>query len=133
MKQEICSINNIILAYRNTRLGRSKHKEGAIAFNEHETINLQKLRQSLIDGTYVPKGYTRFYAFEPKRRLIFAPQYQDKIVHHAVNNVLHQQLLQNSLLIAMLAYKGEATDRRYVVHKSLCTRPRNCMGRISIL
>lgn len=92
MFQQICSIENIKEAYRKTRLGKGKHKISAIDFERSESRNLRQLQKELKKGTYRPRAYHRFYVFEPKRRLIQAPSYRDKIVQHAINNVLHPVL-----------------------------------------
>lgn len=79
---------NFIDAYRKTQKGQHYHSSGARAFRVHEATNIESLRRSLIEETYAPKEYHNFYVYEPKKRCIYAPQYGDKIVQHAVNNIL---------------------------------------------
>jgi retron-type reverse transcriptase len=37
---------------------------------------------------YKPEPYRQFYVYEPKRRLIAAPSFRDRVVHHAVVQVI---------------------------------------------
>ena len=42
----------------------------------------------LIEETWQPGRYTEFHIYEPKQRLISAAPFPDRVVHHAVMNVL---------------------------------------------
>lgn len=94
IKQDLFSktINevNLYKAYKQTQKGKSKYKPDAMKFALDETYNLAELKQSLIDETYEFGGYDTFPVFEPKPRIINAPQYKDKIVQIAINNVLKE-------------------------------------------
>ncbi|MCU0293392.1 MAG: reverse transcriptase/maturase family protein [Thermoanaerobaculaceae bacterium] len=46
------------------------------------------LRRELLDGSYRPGGYRTFVVREPKRRLISAAAFRDRVVHHALTRVL---------------------------------------------
>ncbi|WP_299316217.1 reverse transcriptase/maturase family protein [uncultured Halomonas sp.] len=88
MFSRIISEENFADAYRKTQRGRPKFSPGAIRFSSNETQNLEILRRQVSSGSYQPQEYVCFSVFEPKERIIYAPQYRDKIVQHAVNNVL---------------------------------------------
>lgn len=88
MFNKIISPENFARAYRQTRVGSPKHRDGAIRFSDNETNNIEQLRQEFIHGEYWPKEYFQFSIYEPKERVIYAPRYRDKIAQHAVNNVL---------------------------------------------
>lgn len=46
-------------------------------------------RESLINGTYKTSGYRQKKIYEPKERTIYIlPFYPDRIVHHAIMNIL---------------------------------------------
>lgn len=81
---------NFYNAYKQTQKGDSKYGFDAMKFAIDETYNLEELVRSLIEETYVFGGYTEFEVFEPKPRIINAPQYKDKIVQVAINNVLKE-------------------------------------------
>lgn len=81
---------NIYQAYKKALEGDSKYNPEAMKFMMDEVYNLDKLRQSLIDGTYEFDGYIRLIVFEPKKRIVDAPHFKDKIVQLAINNVLKE-------------------------------------------
>lgn len=88
MFDQIISPDNFADAYRRTQRGRPKFKVEAIRFAQNEAHNLERLRQEVASAEYRPSDYIEFSVFEPKERVIYAPQYRDKIVQHAINNVL---------------------------------------------
>jgi RNA-directed DNA polymerase len=45
---------------------------------------LEALRQSLLMGGWMPRGFTRFVIHEPKERTIHAPCFEDRVIHHAL-------------------------------------------------
>jgi retron-type reverse transcriptase len=42
----------------------------------------------LHDHTYTPGSYTNFYIYEPKKRLISAAPFRDRVVHHALCRII---------------------------------------------
>lgn len=46
--------------------------------------NLLELKKRLLSGKYSPGRHRLFYVYDPKHRLISAPPFADRIVHHAV-------------------------------------------------
>lgn len=87
---KIMDKDNIYKAFKKVSLGKNKYKIDAIKFEQDETYNLNELRNSLKYKTYKHDGYTEFYVYEPKKRLIYAPSFKDKVVQIAVNNILKE-------------------------------------------
>ena len=84
----ICSIENLQLADSIARKGKL-NQPGVIEHDKNRDKNIQDLLMALINQTYKTSPYTTFTIFEPKERLIFRlPYYPDRILHHAVMNVL---------------------------------------------
>lgn len=86
--EEITSLENLELAYKQTQKGEEKYKVAAMKFARDESYNLQELRNELISRTYEFGEYVRFKVYEPKERVIHAPEYRDKIVQIAISNVI---------------------------------------------
>lgn len=112
---EITSMNNLERAYKQAMKGKNKFNKEAMVYSQNETHNLNKLQASLINGTYEFGSYNKFYVHEPKVRLIHAPQHQDKIIQHAINNVI-KHIYQRCFIYdsyACIDYKGthKAVDR----------------------
>lgn len=64
-----------------------KDKKSAYAcftFEKSLSFHIEELHTRLANGTYNPKPYHQFYVYEPKRRLISAPAFRDRVVQHAV-------------------------------------------------
>lgn len=84
--REITSFENLLLAFRKAARGkRSTRAVALFEFNLEE--KLIDLRADLLDGSYAPAGYTSFLVHDPKRRLISAAPFRDRVVHHALMNV----------------------------------------------
>jgi RNA-directed DNA polymerase len=79
--------DNLLLAYRKASKGK-RGKAPAARFEYHLEDNLITLQEELRDKTYRPGTYHSFYIHEPKRRLISAAPFRDRVVHHALCNVI---------------------------------------------
>ncbi len=85
---EITDTENMYKAYKKTQEASLKYKHRSLIFDQNRTQNLKALRESLLDGTYQPGKYIRFTVYEPKERIIDAPDFKDKIVQHMLVNVI---------------------------------------------
>ena len=86
LQERLCDWENLRLAYQNA--SRGKRGRGATA--EFESLladNLLELEEQLRGQTYQPGAYSSFYIHEPKKRLISAAPFRDRVVHHALCNV----------------------------------------------
>lgn len=62
---------------------------GVVEHDRNRDQNIRDLHQALLTRTYKTSQYTTFTIYEPKERLIFRlPYFPDRIVHHAVMNIL---------------------------------------------
>ncbi|MBI9031969.1 RNA-dependent DNA polymerase [bacterium] len=67
---------------------RKRYKPAVLEFNNNLGENLLQLQKELQDGEYMPGSYKYFKITEPKERDVYAAPYRDRIVHHALLNVL---------------------------------------------
>lgn len=85
---KIVDKDNLLLAYKKAK----KHKswQQKVIRVEKDLDNLiEELRLSLINGTYKTAEYRTKKIYEPKERTIYVlPFYPDRIVHHAIMNIL---------------------------------------------
>lgn len=85
---QICSIENLYLADKKARKDKS-NQYGIRRHDQNRDANILSLHAQLINKTYKTSSYTTFRIHEPKEREIFKlPYYPDRIVHHAIMNVL---------------------------------------------
>lgn len=83
----LCAWENLLLAWRNA--ARGKRGTASVARFEHRLEEgLVDLRRALLAGTYRPGQYVHFHIREPKPRKISAAPFQDRVVHHALCNVI---------------------------------------------
>jgi len=84
---KIWSFENLYLAYRKARKGK-RGKTPAAAFEQVQEQELLALNDELRTRTYTPGSYHSFFIHEPKRRLISAAPFRDRIVHHALCRII---------------------------------------------
>ena len=85
--ERLSSFENLLLAYRKAARGKRMRPDVA-AFDYHLEANLLRLRDQLRAQTYRPGPYRRFSIADPKPRVISAAPFADRVVHHALTNVL---------------------------------------------
>jgi retron-type reverse transcriptase len=79
--------DNLCLAYRRARKGK-RSRRSAADFEFNREANLVRVQEELAGKKYLPGPYTSFYIHEPKRRLISAAPFRDRVVHHALCQVI---------------------------------------------
>jgi len=85
--ESICSFENLLSAWRQAR--RGKRNKGVVAAFEVNLENeLVSLRNELLSQTYVPGAYRAFMIFDPQKRMISAAPFRDRVVHHALCNII---------------------------------------------
>lgn len=78
---------NLRLAYQRTSQGKQGQPNVAL-FTYYLEDNLLQLQHELRTFTYRPGSYVSFTIHEPKRRLISAAPFRDRVVHHALCNLI---------------------------------------------
>ena len=76
-----------MLAWR--KAARGKRGTGSVArFEYRAEEHLRSCCRELLAGTYRPGGYVHFHIKDPKRRKISAARFRDRVVHHALCNLI---------------------------------------------
>lgn len=78
---------NLVLAYRKAARGKRSHPPAA-AFEFRLEENLIHLHDDLAGGNYRPGPCVNFKIREPKQRIISAAPFRDRVVHHALVQVI---------------------------------------------
>jgi len=87
------NLNELMLDWENLRLAytnAARGKRGKPPVAEFEALladHLLELQEELGQKTYQPGKYHNFSIHEPKKRLISAAPFRDRVVHHALCNV----------------------------------------------
>lgn len=110
MYDELTSWSNLLLAYKRASAGKRGHPNVA-AFEYRLEDNLLRLQEDLRQRTYRPGKYASFYIHEPKRRLISAAPFHDRVVHHALCNII-EPIFERSFIFDSYANRvGKGTHR----------------------
>lgn len=84
---QITSFENLLAAAKQAQRGK-RYRDPVLEFNANLEAELFQLQRELRHQTYEPGAYTLFEIYEPKRRVISAAPYRDRVVHHALCNVI---------------------------------------------
>jgi retron-type reverse transcriptase len=84
---QIIEFSNLLAAARQAQRGK-RFRENVLSFNYHLENELVTLQHELAAKTYRPGAYRTFQIVEPKKRMISAAPYRDRVVHHALCNVI---------------------------------------------
>jgi len=107
---QVCAWENVYLAWRKAARGK-RGREPAAAFEYDLEANLLRIQQELRDKTYRPSSYTSFYIHDPKRRLISAALFRDRVVHHALCNVIEPLFERRFISDSYANRVGKGTHR----------------------
>ncbi|HAR45573.1 MAG TPA: RNA-dependent DNA polymerase [Nitrospiraceae bacterium] len=83
----IYNFENLLLAFRKASRGRRFAPE-VLRFQDRLEENLINLQDELVRGTYKPSPYRTFTIYEPKERIIHVAPFRDRVVHHAIMNII---------------------------------------------
>ena len=97
-------------ASRRAQKGK-RYRPAVLRFNAHLEDELFALQHELQSFTYSPGPYRQFEIFEPKRRLISAAPYRDRVVHHALCAAIVPPLEQAFLPTSYANRKGFGSHR----------------------
>lgn len=107
-----CSLENLELAFKKARKGKTT-KQYVIEFEKYLKQNLEKLRNELLNKTYKPLPLKTFILRDPKTRKISVSDFRDRVVHHAVCNILEP------VFDARFIYDSYANRKGKGVHSAL--------------
>lgn len=86
--EKIISLDNLRLADEKARRGKVK-SYGVRFHDQNREANILALHETLKNHSFKNSEYETFLIYEPKEREIFRlPYYPDRILHHAIMNVL---------------------------------------------
>ena len=85
--KQVTDWSNLLVAFR--KAAKGKHgKASAAGFEFQVADRLLELQAELKNFTYQPGDYVHFVIHEPKQRKISAAPFRDRVVHHAICNII---------------------------------------------
>jgi hypothetical protein len=106
--EAIASVENLWLAAAKARRGKSRRPDVEAWWLRRET-EILALREELLAGSYRPGSYRFFTIHEPKRREIAAAPFRDRVVHHALCNLLAPVLERRFIARSFSCQVGKGT------------------------
>jgi retron-type reverse transcriptase len=108
--EQIYDWENLWVAWHGAARGK-RGRSAAAGFEYRLQDNLIALQEGLRASTYRPGPYASFYIHEPKRRLISAAPFRDRVAHHALCNVI-EPIFERSFVADSYANRvGKGTHR----------------------
>ncbi|MBI4756446.1 MAG: RNA-directed DNA polymerase [Betaproteobacteria bacterium] len=119
----LCSWENLLAAWHKAARGK-RGRRAAAAFEARLADNLLELQVELLEGRYRPGGYVHFVIHEPKRRRISAAPFRDRVVHHALCNVIEPRFERLFIADSYANRVGRGTHRAIDRFQSFARRYR---------
>ena len=85
--EAMADYGNVQKSYNKARKGK-RYRKDVIRFTKKKEENLKRVREDILTQEYKPGAYHYFKVYEPKERQIMALPFYDRVVQHAINNVL---------------------------------------------
>ena len=105
---KICSYENLEKAFQKARTGKTL-KPYVVEFEQCLKENLQTLQVELFFQTYKPRPLETFILRDPKTRKISKSDFRDRIIHHAICNII-EPLFEKSFIFDSYANRiGKGT------------------------
>jgi RNA-directed DNA polymerase len=110
--EKITNFRNLYLAFRKAKRAKRDNPVVQKFFYSLER-ELFGIQEDLLEGKYQPGSYHVFWVLEPKRRKICAAPFRDRVVHHALINIL-EPVFETSM-----SQNSFACRKKKGIHKAL--------------
>jgi len=97
---------NLFLAFKKARKKKSK-KQYVKTFEKNLVENLQQLQFELMTKTYKPNPLKTFILRDPKTRKISVSDFRDRIIHHALCNIIEPIFQKTFIHDSCASQKGK--------------------------
>lgn len=101
----IIHFDNLFAAVRKAEKGK-RYKRTVAPFLFLLEPEIQRLQEDLTTKTYRPGGYRTFIVMDPKERRISAAPFRDRVVHHALCNII-EPIFEKTFIRDSLANQKE--------------------------
>jgi len=85
--EKICDFENIYSAYLKARKNK-RYRVDVLNFSCNLERNLYRIQDELLSRRYKTGSYRMFYVYEPKKRMILSLPFKDRVVQHAICNII---------------------------------------------
>jgi len=106
--KELCSHENLQVAFRKARKHKTL-KPCVVEFEENLAENLSLLRTELLFHIYQPRPLETFILRDPKTRKISKSDFRDRVIHHALCNIIEPMFEKCFIYDSYANRKGKGT------------------------
>lgn len=107
---EICSFENLHTAYLQARKNK-RYREEVLGFTSNVEEFLYDIQKELLNGTYRVGKYREFFVFEPKKRLIMALPFKDRVVQWAVYQKINPYFAKGYIIDSYACINGKGAHQ----------------------
>jgi RNA-directed DNA polymerase len=107
---ELVSFDNLYSAYLKARKGK-RFLDYVLLFEKDLEENLLCLQKDLFNGCYVHGCYREMIVNDSKKRLIKVAPFRDRIVHHALCNIIEPLLDKKFVYDSYACRKNKGTHK----------------------
>jgi RNA-directed DNA polymerase len=108
--EEVSSFKNLHLAYLKARKCK-RYRDEILRFSWKLEENLLKIREDLVNNNYIHGVYREFIVNDSKKREIKAAPFRDRVVHHAICNIIEPIFDKGFIYDSYACRKQKGTHR----------------------
>jgi RNA-directed DNA polymerase len=120
--EKVTGFENLLMAACKAQKAK-RFKPATARFNLELEKNLLALQRELRSGRYRHGAYRDFVIHDPKQRLISAAPYRDRVVHHALCNIIEPLFDKTFIFYSYACRRGKGTHaaiKRYSAFAGQC-------------
>jgi hypothetical protein len=106
--EKIADINNLHVAFYKAQKGKITCPD-VYAYRVRLQENLLILQQQIRTGVVETGNYHFFIVYDPKKRLICATSFSQRVLHHALMNVCHTSFEKHQISCSFASRRGKGT------------------------
>jgi hypothetical protein len=106
--EQLTDIDNLRLAFWNAQK-RKCIKPDIVLFRKNLDANIVQIRNELLEDSFQFGNYHYFTVYDPKKRLICAATFNERVVHHAILNICATDFDNRQLPYSYACRKGKGT------------------------
>lgn len=107
---KICSFQNLYSAFERAKR-RKRFKAGVGEFEYNLEKNLFEIKKELESSAYQPSKPKSFILKDPKKRIIFAVDFKDRVIHHALCNIIEPIFEKSFIFDSYACLRNKGTHR----------------------
>jgi retron-type reverse transcriptase len=118
--EQVIDFGNVYRAYRAAAKGK-RYRQESLEFKQNLEDNLCTITNELVWDMYKPSEMRQFWIVDPKKRLISAPAFRDRVVHHALVQIIEPIFEQRFISESFACRVGRGTHAA-MQHMVYCVR-----------